>query len=108
MSDDMIPKIIMYGAIDVEKVENFGNKKILRLEKKRERKQNPFMKETKDVMQEFGINVNEWRKLASKPELWKKILKEKEIELNKEWRKIQIKERKERKEKEAQKKAMEN
>ena len=63
MSDDMIPKILIHGAIDVEKVKSFEKKRILvRLEKKRERKQNPFMKQTKDVMQEFGIEVNEWRK----------------------------------------------
>ena len=50
------------------------------------------------ILKEFGINEAEWRKLATKPELWKKMLKEKEIELNKKWRLNQIKMRKERKE----------
>jgi hypothetical protein len=100
MSDDMITKVMMYGAIDVERVESFKNKSKLSSEKKKERKQNLFMIQTREVLKEFGINEAEWRKLATKPELWKKMLKEKEIELNKKWRLNQIKMRKERKEKE--------
>lgn len=64
------------------------------------------MIQTREVLKEFGINEAEWRKLATKPELWKKMLKEKEIELNKKWRLNQIKMRKERKEKEAQEAAL--
>ncbi len=106
MSDDMITKVMMYGAIDVERVESFKNKSKLSSEKKKERKQNLFMIQTREVLKEFGINEAEWRKLATKPELWKKMLKEKEIELNKKWRLNQIKMRKERKEKEAQEAAL--
>ena len=66
MSDDMITKVIMYGAIDVEKVESFTNKSKLSSEKKKERKQNPFVIQTREVLKEFGINEVEWKKLATK------------------------------------------
>ena len=55
MSDDMITKIMMYGAINVERVESFKSSSKLSSERKKERKQNPFMIQTREVLkkQEF-------------------------------------------------------
>ena len=97
MPDDMITKVLMYGAINVEQIESFNSTSTLRLEKTKKRKQNPFMIQTKAILEEFDINVNEWRKLVLEPQMWRRILKTKENELNQKWRRTQIKERDERK-----------